>query len=522
MELLSIWASIWIWLAALWVAAWQGLFIHNVMKILGKNPKMSPFFLTVTILWVALVESSAIYWLIIAFQVLSAEFVNPLASVWVWLAIWLTWFWVWYGEGMIVKWAAEAMNKNPDEKNKILSFMILFIALVESSAIYWLIVAMQIVWVKEIWSLVSIWAWLAIWLAGLWVAIWEWVIAKKSMEAMWNYGVSENKSIVPFTILWIALVESAAIYWLIISMQIIWITADKWMLAIWAWLAIWLAGLWVAVWEWFLVSKSVEKIWSPLVSPKDMIPVTVLWVALVESWAIYWLIIAMWLLWANINLWITAIWAWLAIWITALWVWLWEWYIWAKAMTSISWNRSLKWKITTYMVLFIALAESVAIYGLVLSSQMMSMTSDIWLASIWVWLAIWLAWFWVTIWDALLWGKALEIIWKRPEMSNYFVTITVLWIALVESAAIYWLVIAFQLTWLATAWLAWLATWLAIWLAWLWVWISEWHIISGALSAMFRNPENKTRFLTFMILFVALVEVLAIYGLIIAFQILGK
>jgi hypothetical protein len=37
---------------------------------------------------------------------------------------------------------------------------------------------------------------------------------------------------------------------------------------------------------------------------------------------------------------------------------------------------------------------------------------------------------------------------------------------------------------------------------------------------MERNPENKTRYLTFMILFVALVEVLAIYGLIIANQIL--
>jgi F0F1-type ATP synthase membrane subunit c/vacuolar-type H+-ATPase subunit K len=37
---------------------------------------------------------------------------------------------------------------------------------------------------------------------------------------------------------------------------------------------------------------------------------------------------------------------------------------------------------------------------------------------------------------------------------------------------------------------------------------------------MSRNPANKSKDLTFMILFLALVEVLAIYGLIIAFNIL--
>jgi len=40
------------------------------MEIMGKNPKMSSFYLTVTILGVALVESVAIYGLIIAFQIL--------------------------------------------------------------------------------------------------------------------------------------------------------------------------------------------------------------------------------------------------------------------------------------------------------------------------------------------------------------------------------------------------------------------------------------------------------------------
>jgi F0F1-type ATP synthase membrane subunit c/vacuolar-type H+-ATPase subunit K len=38
---------------------------------------------------------------------------------------------------------------------------------------------------------------------------------------------------------------------------------------------------------------------------------------------------------------------------------------------------------------------------------------------------------------------------------------------------------------------------------------------------MSRNPEVKVKFMTFMVLFIALVESAAIYGLIIAFQIIG-
>jgi F0F1-type ATP synthase membrane subunit c/vacuolar-type H+-ATPase subunit K len=37
---------------------------------------------------------------------------------------------------------------------------------------------------------------------------------------------------------------------------------------------------------------------------------------------------------------------------------------------------------------------------------------------------------------------------------------------------------------------------------------------------MYKNPNNKKRILTFMILFLALIESAAIYGLVTAFQIL--
>jgi F0F1-type ATP synthase membrane subunit c/vacuolar-type H+-ATPase subunit K len=38
---------------------------------------------------------------------------------------------------------------------------------------------------------------------------------------------------------------------------------------------------------------------------------------------------------------------------------------------------------------------------------------------------------------------------------------------------------------------------------------------------MNRNPDNKNKSLVFMVLFLALVEVIAIYGLIIAFKVIG-
>jgi F0F1-type ATP synthase membrane subunit c/vacuolar-type H+-ATPase subunit K len=38
---------------------------------------------------------------------------------------------------------------------------------------------------------------------------------------------------------------------------------------------------------------------------------------------------------------------------------------------------------------------------------------------------------------------------------------------------------------------------------------------------MNRNPENKGKIMAFMVLFLALIEVIAIYGLIVAFKILG-
>lgn len=433
-----------IWLAWLGIALGQWYLVYRAIDVIGKNPIGSSFFLTITILWIALVESAGIYWLIVAFQTLSTTFLDPLTAVWVWLAIWLAWLWVWVWEWILVGNSIEAMNRDTENRNKILTYMILFLALVESAAIYWLIVSFQLLTNADISPYLSIWAWLAIWLSWLWVGIWEWILSAKSVSIMWKKP--ELKSyLLTITILWIALVETSAIYWLIVAFSIIESSLVSVYSAVWAWLAVWLAWLWVWVWEWILISGS---------------------------------------------------------------------------LTSMSSPRAQRSKIITYMILFVALVESAAIYWLLISLQILSIWDLSLLTSIWAWLAIWLAWLWVGIGEWFLSSKSIIVISKRPYLVNFFLTVTVLWIALVESAAIYWLIISLQLISSEVLWFAAIWAWLWIWLAWLWVGIWEWILSWASIDAIARNPKNKQKMLTYMILWIALVESAAIYWLIVAFSIL--
>lgn len=51
--------------------------------------------------------------------------------------------------------------------------------------------------------------------------------------------------------------------------------------------------------------------------------------------------------------------------------------------------------------------------------------------------------------------------------------------------------------------------------------VGEGLLVAGAMESILRNPEIKGKIMTFMILFLALVESSAIYGLVIAFSLLG-
>lgn len=286
------------WLAIglswLWVAIWQGILAKKAMDVISKTPANATFYLTVTILWVALVESAAIYGLVVAFQLLAMENLGLYSSIWAWLAIGLSWLGAGWWEGQLVAWALTAMDRNPQIKAKIMTFMVLFVALVEVTAIYGLIIAFKIMDMAKVWwedSLIAVWAWLAIWLAWLWVGVWRWYLSEGSLITM-----GKNPKMISYlltvSILWVALVESAAIYGLIVSFGILSSETIGWMAAIGAWLAIGLTWAWAWVWEWLLVKWAIEWINQSPEKKNQILTFMILFIALVESVAIYGLIMA--------------------------------------------------------------------------------------------------------------------------------------------------------------------------------------------------------------------------------------
>ena len=447
MDLLNyVWPGLAVWLAWVWVAIGQWILAKKAMEVMGKTPAMITFYLTVTILGIALVESAVIYGLVVAFQLLAANDLPLYTSVGAGLAIWLTGMGAWIWEGQLIAWALWAMDRNPSIKGKIMTFMVLFVALVEVTAIYGLIIAFKI--------------------------------------------IGEGAALNP-------------------------------MLAIGAWFAIWLAWLWVAIGRWYMSEKALEVMWKSPHMISFFLTVSILWVALIESAAIYALIVAFQIL-AFDGTGLAAIWAWLAIWLAGLWAWVGEWQLIAWALNAMDRNPEIKGKIMTFMVLFVALVEVTAIYGLIIAFKVVELWAEVDpKIAIWAWLAIWLAWVWVAIGRWYMSEKSLEVMWKNPKMISFFLTISILWVALIESAAIYALIVAFQILSFSWAVAAAIWAWLAIWFAWLWAWVGEWLLIKWAMDAINKSPETKGKIMAFMVLFVALIEVVAIYWLIIAFKVLG-
>ncbi len=144
------------------------------------------------------------------------------------------------------------------------------------------------------------------------------------------------------------------------------------------------------------------------------------------------------------------LWAWLAVGLWGIGAAFWEVMIGAATMNSILRNPDMKGKLMTFMILFIALDETVAIYWLIVALQILgvdpaSMTNAH--AFISAWLAVGLPWIAVGIWEGYVAKTAVENMGKNPEISSTLMVLTILGMALVESAAIYWLVVAFDLLW---------------------------------------------------------------------------
>ena len=285
-----VWPGLAVGLAGIWVAIGQWILAKRAIEVIGKNPSMATFFLTVTILGIALVESAVIYWLVVAFQLIAAEGIGLYSSIGAGLAIGLAGLGAWFGEGQLIAWALSAMHRNPEIKAKIMTFMVLFVALVEVTAIYGLIIAFQIIatWVE---SITHLGAGLAIGVAWVWVAIWRGYLSEKSLEIM-----GQNPKMISFfltvSILWVALVESAAIYALIVAFQILAVENLSGFAAIGAGLAIGLTWLGAWVGEWLLIKGAIQWMNNAPEAKGKIMAFMVLFVALIEVIAIYGLIVS--------------------------------------------------------------------------------------------------------------------------------------------------------------------------------------------------------------------------------------
>ncbi|NUJ97319.1 ATP synthase F0 subunit C [Candidatus Gracilibacteria bacterium] len=144
MNLIYLCAALAIILPGVGVSIGQANLVRTSITLMGKNPSLSNFFLVVTILGLAIIESIAIYGLLIALNILGQTGLDPSKALSAALTIGITGFGVGFLEGPVVSVALEAMNRNPATKGSVLAFMILFLALIEVVAIYGLIIANKI------------------------------------------------------------------------------------------------------------------------------------------------------------------------------------------------------------------------------------------------------------------------------------------------------------------------------------------------------------------------------------------
>ena len=136
-------AGLAIGLAAIGVTIGQGLTAKKALEVTSKNPEMKGTVMIYTIILIALIESAAIYGFVIGLQIVGAEAIDAMQAIGAGLAIGLAGLGAGLGEGFAASQALAAIHRNPDAKGTIMIYMILFIALVESAAIYGFVLALQ-------------------------------------------------------------------------------------------------------------------------------------------------------------------------------------------------------------------------------------------------------------------------------------------------------------------------------------------------------------------------------------------
>jgi len=138
---LLIGAGLAVGIAGLGVSIGEGMVAAASLDAIGKNPDLEPTLKRITIIGIALVESAAIYGLLVAILLIYGGELTTGQAIGAGLAVWLPGFAAWWGEGMVVKNAITSILRNPSAESTIFNNMILFVALVESAAIYGLLIA---------------------------------------------------------------------------------------------------------------------------------------------------------------------------------------------------------------------------------------------------------------------------------------------------------------------------------------------------------------------------------------------
>lgn len=139
--------SLAVWITWLSVTLWEVRVSRTAIEAQGKNPELAATFRSLTILWLALVESAAIYGLVVAILILQKVGVDgfdPRQGIAAALAIALPGAAAGLGEAWVVVNTIKSILRNPSDAANLRTNMIIFIAIVESAAIYWLVMSILI------------------------------------------------------------------------------------------------------------------------------------------------------------------------------------------------------------------------------------------------------------------------------------------------------------------------------------------------------------------------------------------
>lgn len=144
MDFVVLWSALAVVLTGIGATIGEAMVAKDSLDVLGKNPNLAGTLKSLTILGIALVESAAIYWLVVALLILFTDGVTSMQAIAAGASIGGVGLFTCLFEAKVVQQALNSILRNPAIEGEVRSNMILFVALVESAAIYALVTALLI------------------------------------------------------------------------------------------------------------------------------------------------------------------------------------------------------------------------------------------------------------------------------------------------------------------------------------------------------------------------------------------